>query len=90
MLEESKEKLKSFEANYSEIFKAPTKSFQSICSELTTKVSEDAEYMNNLTMAGIEFSDTQVNQFFTSTEYLELVSLVNSYQQNKDLQMDLE
>ena len=46
--------------------------------------------MNNLTMAGIEFSDTQVNQFFTSAEYLELVSLVNSYQQNKDAQMDLE
>ena len=46
--------------------------------------------MNNLTMAGIEFSDTQVNQFFTSTEYLELVSLVNSYQQNKDAQMDFE
>ena len=35
MFKELKEKPKSFEATYSEMFKAPTMSVQSICSELS-------------------------------------------------------
>ncbi len=53
--------------------------FQEICKQLATKVSGDPNYVKNLTFLGTEYAELEVNQFFTSAEYLKVVALLNIY-----------
>jgi hypothetical protein len=53
--------------------------FQEICKQLATKVSGDPNYINNLTYLGTEYAEPEVNLFFTSAEYLQVVSLLSIY-----------
>ena len=79
MVEESKNEIGSFQITYQKKFNSPLIPFQEICKQLATKVSGDPNYVNNLTFLSTEYAEPEVNKFFTSAEYLQVVYLLSIY-----------
>ena len=88
-LEETKGTTKSWEATYYDRFNAPTKSYEQICDIIKQQIESDNSFINNLTISGMDYSDSAVTEYFTSTPYLGLIDILNSYFLVKDQSVSL-